>query len=69
MTNEKDKHPVQEHAGSVLNLTINGKKYEWHQQYITGAEVRKLGVIPKEDEIFLAVKKPWEDEPIPDESK
>ena len=53
----------------VLHLTINGKKYEWPHEYITGAEIRKLGNIPAEDEIFLAIKKPWEDEPIPDDKQ
>ena len=53
----------------TLPLTINGKKYEWDQEYITGAEVRKLGNIPAEDEIFLAIKKPREDEPIPDDKQ
>lgn len=47
----------------VLDLTINEKKHEWHQQYITGEEIRKLGGIPKEDHIFLTVKG-WEDEHI-----
>lgn len=54
---------------AVLHLAINGKNYEWHQEYITGAEIRKLGNIPAEDEIFLAIKKPWEDEPIPDDKQ
>lgn len=52
-----------------LELKINGKQFNWEQQYITGAEIRKLGNIPIEDEIFLAIKKPWEDEPIPDDKK
>lgn len=51
----------------VLHLTIDGKQYEWHSQYITGAEVKKLGNIPVECELFLAIKKPWEDELIKDE--
>lgn len=51
-----------------LQLTINGKHYDWHQQYISGAEIRKLGSIPIEDEVFLAIKRPWEDEPILDDS-
>jgi hypothetical protein len=58
-----------EKGKKVLPLTINGKKYEWQQEYITGAEIRKLGSIPAEDEIFLAIKKPWEDEPIPDDKQ
>lgn len=58
-----------EHDKPILPLTINNKDYEWHQEYITGAEIRKLGNIPAEDEIFLAIKKPWEDEPIPDDKQ
>lgn len=57
------------HGTPTLNLTINGKKYEWAQEYITGAEIRKLANIPVEDEIFLAIKKPWEDEPIPEDKQ
>jgi hypothetical protein len=54
---------------AVLQIEINGEKHEWHHEYITGAEIRKLGNIPAEDEIFLAIKKPWEDEPIPDDKQ
>jgi hypothetical protein len=53
----------------ILDLTINGKKYQWTQQYITGAEIRKLGNISEDAEIFLAIKKPWEDEPIQDDKQ
>jgi len=53
----------------TLEFKINGKKYEWHQEYITGAEIRKLGNIPADDEILLAIKKPWEDEPVPDDKQ
>lgn len=58
-----------EQGKAALHLTINGKEYEWHQEYITGAEIRILDNIPAEDEIFLAIKKPWEDEPIPDDKQ
>jgi hypothetical protein len=54
---------------NTLHLTINGKEYDWHQQYITGAEVRKLGNIPKDEEIFLKIKEPWKDELIHDETQ
>lgn len=50
-----------------MQLTINEKQYAWYQEYITSAEIRKLGSIPTEDEIFLSIKNPWEDEPIPDD--
>ncbi len=56
---EENKKTNQEHGNKVLQLTVNGKKYEWHQAYITGAEIRKLGNIPAEDEIFLSIKKLW----------
>ncbi|SRR5258706_99132 len=64
--NQNQKH---EEGRPTLKLTINGKNYDWHQEYITGAEIRKLGSIPAEDEIFLAIKKPWEDESIPDDKQ
>jgi len=52
-----------------LHLTINGKKFEWHHEYINGADIRKLGEIPSDDEIYLSIKKPWEDEPVPDDKQ
>lgn len=69
MKDEKEKNPQGEHENRVLELNINGKKYEWNQQYITGAEIRKLGRIVQDEEIFLAIKKPWVDEPIPDDKQ
>jgi len=69
MKEEIEKNPKGEHGNRVLDLTINGKKYEWNQQYITGAEIRKLGHIGQDEEIFLAIKKPWEDEPIADDKQ
>jgi len=57
------------HGKNVLHFTINGKQYEWHHEYITGAEIRKLGNIPSDDVILLAIKKPWEDELIVNETK
>lgn len=69
MLENQEKNPKGEHGKRVLYLTINGKQYEWKEQYITGVEIRRLGNVPKEDEIFLAVNKPWEDEPIPNEKE
>ena len=66
---ENEKQPNPEHHKPVLHFTINGERFEWESQYITGMEIRKLGKILKEDEIFLSIKKPWEDELITDESK
>ena len=62
MSNDKNTNQENEHGKHVLHFTINEQKHEWHQQYITLDELKQLGNIPKEDEVFLAVKKPWEDE-------
>jgi len=59
----------QKHGKNYLPLTINGKQYDWLQEYITGAEIRKLGGISPNEDIFLAIKKPWEDEPISDDKQ
>ncbi len=53
----------------VLSFIINGKQYQWEQGYVTGAEIRRLANIPTEDEIFLTIMRPWEDEPIPDDKQ
>ena len=63
MANAKEK--IEGHGNPVLHLSINDKRYEWHQEFITGSEIRRLGSIPAEDEIFLAISKPWKDELIP----
>ena len=52
-----------------LKLTINKEVYEWPQQYTLGAEIRKLGHIDPEELIYLAIKKPWEDELIKDDTR
>lgn len=54
---------------SILHLTINGEKYKWHKQYISDKEIRELGRIPIEDEIFLQIKEPWKDELIENNSE
>jgi len=55
-----------EHKHPALKLIINGKEYEWEHQYITGEQIKKLGEIPTEDELFLKVKEPYRDELIKD---
>lgn len=58
-----------ERQKEVLKLIINDNHYEWDQQYITGAEIRILGNILQDSEVFLSIKKPWEDELIPDDKQ
>lgn len=69
MSTENEKNQDNVHGKHILRLTINKKEFEWSQQYITGAEIRDLGKIPKDDEIFLAIKRPWEDELINDDTR
>lgn len=53
----------------ILHLIINEEDYKWEHQYITGTQVRQLGHIPHDDKLFLMIKRPWEDEPISDDTK
>ena len=52
-----------------LHFKINDKQYSWHEQYITGAELKSLGNILNDELIFLSIKKPWEDELIDNETR
>jgi hypothetical protein len=58
-----------ENDKKTLKLVINDREFEWYRQYITGAEIRKLGNIPSDDEIFLKIREPWEDELIEDSTR
>lgn len=69
MSQDITKKEGHDHGNLVLEININGKKFEWTDQYISGAEVKKLGGIPKEDKLFLDIERPWEDEIITDEAK
>lgn len=49
-----------------LPLVINGKEYHWDHEMISGAQIKKLGGIPAEDELFLKLKDGYPDELIKD---
>jgi hypothetical protein len=51
-----------------LKITINQKPYNWYSQYITGKQIRDLGQIDSDDEIFLEIKEPYKNELISDET-
>ncbi|MBL7738451.1 MAG: multiubiquitin domain-containing protein [Chitinophagaceae bacterium] len=53
----------------VLTLIIEGKEFECRQQFITGAEIKKMAGISPEAELYLTVAEPWDDEPVRDDSK
>lgn len=57
------------HKNHDLKLIINNKHYEWAHQYIAGSQIRKLGKISEDEEIFLKISKPWHDELIKDDTE
>lgn len=63
---KKENHEV---CPKPLVLSIEGQMYEWHEQYITGAEVKRLAGISLEQELYLSLADPWDDEMIEDEEK
>ena len=64
-----DNNPNQKQTNHLLQLVINGKKYDWHSQYITGAEIKTLGKISNDEGVYLQIKEPWSHEPVPDDMK
>ncbi len=49
-----------------LRYTVNGKAFGSNKQYVKGEYLRKQGGIPADEDLFLKVEKPWEDELICD---
>lgn len=50
-----------------LPYSINGVFFESSAQYIQGKQIRRQGGIAEDDELFLYIPGPWEDERIMDE--
>jgi len=65
---EKEKEEIKE-LKHTHTLIIEGKEFEWENQFITGAEVKKIGGLPKESKLYLVVADPWDDELIEDEGQ
>lgn len=47
-----------------LKYSINGQHFESVRQYVKGEFLRKQGNIPEDEDLYLKVEKPWEDELI-----
>jgi hypothetical protein len=47
-----------------LTLIIEGKKFEWFEQYITGKQLKELRGLPLDCELFLDIIEPWRDDAI-----
>ena len=50
-----------------LRFSVNGRPFKWHQQYIRGAQLRKLAAVPDEEDIFLQLD--GNDEQIEEDQK
>jgi hypothetical protein len=50
-----------------LNFTINGAKFDWYKQYIRGVQIRELGKISSEEELYLDIAEGWSDDFIEDD--
>ena len=50
-----------------LHFTVNGIHYTWYKQFICGTEIRELGNIPREDDLYLNLPDGWEDDVIEDD--
>jgi hypothetical protein len=48
----------------ILKLVIDKQEFEWPEQYITAEQIRQLGNIPPDAEVFLKISPPWSDEPV-----
>jgi hypothetical protein len=50
-----------------LQFFINGESFTWYKQYIRGLQIRELGKISPENDIFLDLKDGWQDDQILDD--
>jgi hypothetical protein len=52
-----------------LKFMVDGKLYDWPEQFITGKQIRKVAGIDSDDKIFLDNKKPYVDNQIEDDEQ
>jgi hypothetical protein len=50
-----------------LHFTINGVPFTWYKQFIRGVQIRELGKISPEDELYLDLPDGWKDDFIEDD--
>lgn len=53
----------------TLQLIIEGNQFETHEQYKTGKEIKQIGGLPSDAELYMQIAEPWRDEPIGDYDK
>ena len=64
-----DKISGHEDGKNKLLLTIEGKQYDWYEEYITGEQIKHLAGIKLDEKLFLKIEGDWEDEPIPNDQR
>ena len=50
-----------------LHFTINRVPFVWYKQYIRGIQIRELGKISPDDELYLVIPNGWQDDFIEDD--
>lgn len=48
----------------MQTFKVNENEYEWHHQYITGAEIKKIAGIDLQTDLYLLVQQPYANELI-----
>lgn len=51
-----------------LHFNINNKPFEWYKQYISLKEIKDLGNIHEDEDVFLRIPEPFEDELFTEEN-
>jgi hypothetical protein len=62
-------HKVHRIQNGILLFTINDVQFEWAEEFIMGAELKKMANIPADEDLHLSVKDPWEDELITSDTR
>jgi len=57
------------HEGKVLHFMVEGNLFETGQQFITGAQVKELAGIPLDNNLYLYIREPYNDEIIENNQK
>lgn len=55
--------------GAGLQVMVEGKSYDWADQYITGSQLKKIAGLRSEVELFIAIAFPWKDEAIENDDR
>src|SRR5712692_1164981 len=69
MEHKPDAHHEHGHHQLTYHITVDNKPFEWHQPFITGAEIKALVHAKPDYGVWLVVKGPEEDEPIGDDQR